>query len=252
MLSRDKIDKLVEQSKSIFIDENEGKHVALKTTHRAFRSGTLLFEFDIHVNEFKLTGENDNLTLYILMTCMNPTLKDIHWDREYPIDENPTLEYFEDLTNEQPGRFDITNKAEIIIDRTYLDSLRERNDEDGIEEFMKLNDYRLERIFSCYEDTMNEDSNYNINLSRIVHADTIEARQKLIAQAKAEEEALAKKQQRKEKFNDTMSKVKTGAAVTGIAGAAALAAPVIIPMAPVILLSGALAYFVSNLLDDTF
>lgn len=63
---------------------------------------------------------------------------------------------------------------------------------------------------------------------------------------------LAKKQQRKEKFNDTMDKVKTGAAVTGIAGAAALAAPVIIPMAPVILLSGALAYFVSNLLDDTF
>lgn len=49
-----------------------------------------------------------------------------------------------------------------------------------------------------------------------------------------------------------MDKVKTGAAVTGIAGAAALAAPVIIPMAPVILLSGALAYFVSNLLDDTF
>ena len=252
MLSRDKIDKLVEQSKSIFIDENEGKHVALKTTHRAFRSGTLLFEFDIHVNEFKLTGENENLQLYILMTCMNPTLKDIHWDREYPIDENPTLEYFEDLTNEQPGRFDITNKAEIIIDRAYLDSLRERNDEDGIAEFMKLNDYRLERIFSCYEDTMNEDSNYNINLSRIVHADTIEARQKLLAQAKAEEEALAKKQQRKEKFNNTMNNIKTGAAVTGIAAGAALAAPVIIPMTPVILLSGALAYFVSNLLDDAF
>lgn len=49
-----------------------------------------------------------------------------------------------------------------------------------------------------------------------------------------------------------MSKVKTGVAVTGIAAGAALAAPVIILMVPVIALSGALAYFVSNLLDDTF
>lgn len=243
MLSKDKIDKLVEQMKPIFIDENEGKHVTLKTSHSAYRSGTMQFDFDIHVQDMHIVTSGDTMTLRITIACRNATFNDVHWDRECELPEEPILEYYENLTNEEPGKFTFDNIDQIVLSPESCAAC---------EGYDEIDRHKVNRIFDYYADKLNEDSVYNINLSKIIFAEEIEAREKLKAQIKAEEEAAAKKQQRKEKFNKTIDNVKTGAICAGVGVAALAAAPVVIPLAPVIGLSGALAYFVSNLLDDAF
>ena len=240
MLNFEEIDKHVDRLDSIFREENEGRHVKLVSSHRAYRSGTIEFEFDIHVKEFRLTTDrNENLSLLIVLTCQNATLFNRNADLSYPLPETPMIEYYENLMDEKPGQFDIINKNDIMLSPGNYELFGE--------EWRETNDYLVNKLFDYYEEVLNADSNYNINLSRIVHQDEIQARNKAEQLRKEQEQKELAKQARKEKFAANLEEAKTGAKIAGVVAAAVVFAPI----APVILLTGILSYCVVNLFDDS-
>ena len=236
MLSVEELNKQLPQIESIFREENEGRHVTLQTNHSTFRSGTIVFEFDIHIKTFQLTTDrNDNLSLLIFMECRNATLKNLYNDTEYPLPEPPTIEYYENLTNEKPGQFEITNKNEIIFDPMSYDRS---------EASIEINELRKERIFDYYEKLLNEDSNYNINLSRIMYQEEIQNRAKAEQLRKEAEQKEQDRLAKKEKRAENIKNIKTSAvALGGVTAAVALT-----PIVPIILLTGVLGYCVANLI----
>lgn len=245
MLSQDQIEKVIDNAENIFREENEGRHIVLKTIHSVYNSGTLQFEFDIHVQEFRLTTDReDNLSLLIVIACRNPKLVDIQWEREHEIPEEPILEYYENLTNEEAGKFSFSNTDEIRIDKEMCDY-----DPNWID----LDQRRVNRIFDYFEDQLNENSVYNVNLSKVVFNDEIMAKTKAIEEALARDEKIKIKLEKKEKRDQAVEKAKDTAKSTvagvGIIAAATMTAPIIVPLLPVILLSSCLGCCVAGFLD---
>lgn len=246
MLNFNQIDKLTDQMEAKFKDENEGRHVELNGRNN---SGPIRFEFDIHVQEFRLTTDrDDNLSLLIYIVCKNGKFGHSRYEVA-PTTEDPVLEYYENLMDDKPGKFTFSNIDELILDHAAFEIYGKQNDIDR---------WKVDQIFKYFEYIMNEDSVYNINLSKIIFAEEIEARQKE-KELKEQEAALAEaeaalaeaKQNKKDARNAAIKNIasKTGNAVKeiGISAAVATGLALAIPCAPVVILGGCIALCLDNI-----
>jgi len=238
MLNLEEITKHTNQLESIFKDENEGKHVELYTSHSVYRSGTIKFAFDIHIKEFRLTTDrNNDLSLLVFIECLNATLKNDSFNTNYSLPELPMIEYYENLTNEKPGQFTIINKNDIMLSRANYEALGEK--------WRAINDRQVDRIFDYFEDSLNENSNYNINLSKLVFQDEIQAREKEQLRKEQAELKKQKLQETKDKVTKAAGEIAVGTAIAGAVATATIFAPVTL----IISLAGLLSYCVVNLAD---
>lgn len=238
MLNLDEITKHTNQLEAIFKDENEGKHVELCTSHSVYRSGTIKFAFDIHIKEFRLTTDrNNDLSLLVFIECLNATLKNDNFNTNYSLPELPMIEYYENLTNEKPGQFTIINKNDIMLSQANYEALGEK--------WRAINDRQVDRIFDYFEDSLNENSNYNINLSKLVFKDEIQAREKEQLRKEQAELKKQKLQETKDKVTKTAGEIAVGTAIAGAVATATIFAPVTL----IISLAGLLSYCVVNLAD---
>lgn len=242
MLNFDQIDKLVNQMEAKFKDENEGRHITLDTHTR---SGPVKFEFDIHVKDFRLTTDrNNDISLLIYIVCKNgkfgydepeeqmingQVFRNTDYVRE--LSEDPILEYYENLANDKPGKFEFSNLDEII--------LSPGNCAMG-EKWVESDHLNVQRIFDAFENQLNADSTYNINLSKLVFAEEFEAARKAKELEDAEAAKEAKKAARKEAVGNALDKTSDIAKGVGMGALVTAGVVVALPFAPLILLGGCL------------
>lgn len=246
MLNFDQIDKLATAMEAAFREENEGKYVVLKAHNR---SGPIRFEFDMHIQEFRLTTDrNNDISLLIYIVCKNgkfgydePEEQIINGqvfenhDCVRELSEDPILEYYENLTNDRPGKFEFSNLDQVVLSPSNCSMGGHWIEDDQ---------HRVQRIFDTFENQLNADSTYNINLSKLVFSEELEAAKKAkeLADAEAAKEAkkAARKEARKEAVGTALDKTRDTATQLGVAALIGAGVIVAAPFAPLILLGGCL------------
>lgn len=242
MLNFDQIDRLVTQMEAKFKEDNEGRHIALDTRTR---SGPVKFEFDLHVQEFRLTTDrNNDISLLIYIVCKNgkfgydePEEEMINGkvysnpDCMRELSEDPVLEYYENLANDKPGKFEFSNLDQVVLSQSNCSMGGD---------WIEHDQQRVQRIFDLFEDQLNADSTYNINLSKLVFAEEFEAARKAKELEDAEAAKEAKKAARKEAIGNALDKTGDVAKGVGMGALVATGVVVALPFAPLILLGGCL------------